>query len=155
VAPAREWRAGDLAVTPGETLYLDLGGNGTELGGFNGGGDGGAGARAGRAGGGGATDIRTIPSGDPGSLASRVFVAGGGGGGGGWVASGGTGGDAGSDGQGAAGGVLAPLAVAVKNPLLPTVKVVWPSDECYTLRLTAVNAAGESPVASTQVTPHS
>ncbi len=95
-----------LAVTPGETLYAEVGGDGGAadltgqgLGGFNGGGygaetiafivglpDGG--------GGGGASDVRTIPgcpTANPGcptltfSLASRLVVAGGGGGGGGTV----------------------------------------------------------------------
>jgi glycine rich protein len=75
----------DLPVTPGATLYLvvgavggDGGSNVTTPGAFNGGGAGGKNAGAG----GGATDVRTIASADPGSPASRVLVAGGGGGGG-------------------------------------------------------------------------
>jgi hypothetical protein len=68
----------DLAVTPGETLYLEVGGNGSfPVGGANGGGDGGHGSTFTSlgGGGGGASDVRTTPS-----LASRVLVAGGGGG---------------------------------------------------------------------------
>jgi hypothetical protein len=82
---------GDLAVTPGETLYVEVGYHGADValnatpGGYNGGGAGGScgsdvpGNFHG-ASGGGATDIRTIPSGMPGSLESRLVVAGGGGG---------------------------------------------------------------------------
>lgn len=75
---------GDLEVTPGETLYLEVGGNGEKqseggVGGFNGGGSAGGGG-----GGGGASDIRTEPrSAGPSSLASRLVIAAGGGGGGG------------------------------------------------------------------------
>lgn len=99
---------GTLAVTPGETLYIEVGGHGQSAnsatpacapqtcviayGGFNGG------QQAGQAftsapgvtfngnsggGGGGASDIRTIPIGASGSLASRLIVAGGAGGDGG------------------------------------------------------------------------
>jgi len=80
----------DLAVTPGETLYLEVGGpgveptnrSGTAAGGFNGGGAGGSGdpsyGGAG-GGGGGASDIRTAPR-AANDLASRLVVAGGGGG---------------------------------------------------------------------------
>jgi hypothetical protein len=66
---------GDLEVTPGETLYIYVGGQGIRggVGGFNGGGNGG---RYG-AGGGGGTDIRRGGQG----LANRLIVAGGGGGG--------------------------------------------------------------------------
>jgi hypothetical protein len=87
----------NLAVTPGQTLFLEVGGNGNAkgVGGFNGGGV--AGAEAG--GGGGATDVRTathtvsLASGD------RLLVAGGGGGGGGpGEGSAGAGGAAGSNG---------------------------------------------------------
>jgi hypothetical protein len=88
-----------LAVTPGETLYAavagdgyapevpTLGGRGGVGGGGNGGGDGGFGVRGG--GGGGASDLRTCPETAPAScggqstLASRLIVAAGGGGGGG------------------------------------------------------------------------
>ncbi len=77
---------GTLQVTPGETLYLYVGGMGsnTGTGGFNGGGAGGngqagSGCSGGPAGGGGgASDIRQGGN----TLADRVAVAGGGGGGG-------------------------------------------------------------------------
>lgn len=82
---------GDLTVTPGETLYVEVGYHGADValnatpGGYNGGGAGGpCGADVSGnfhgASGGGATDIRTIPAGFPGSLESRLVVAGGGGG---------------------------------------------------------------------------
>jgi hypothetical protein len=82
---------GELTVTPGETLYVEVGGVGgagnlsaaTVAGGF----DGGAAGASGAAGGGGASDVRTCSSaavscsdGSPSSLASRLLVAGGGGG---------------------------------------------------------------------------
>jgi hypothetical protein len=68
---------GDLAVTPGETLYIYVGGQSTSLtGGYNGGGNGdGAGK-----GGGGGTDVRQGGT----ALANRIIVAGGGGGAGYW-----------------------------------------------------------------------
>jgi hypothetical protein len=74
----------DLAVTPGQVLYVEVGGEGTlNVGGWNGGGNA-TGPYTG--GGGGATDVRTVSSGgdplDPTSLASRLVVASGGGGGG-------------------------------------------------------------------------
>lgn len=101
---------GTLAVTPGDTLYVAVGGPG-ELGspsspstnggrgGFNGGGRGGANAGGeGGGGGGGASDIRTCSRnatscGTQDSVDSRLFVAAGGGG-----ASNTDGGDAGSSG---------------------------------------------------------
>ena len=64
--------AGELTVTPGETLYIEVGGNG-EDGGFNGGGSGGGG-------GGGASDMRTSPLAAGLFPDDRVIVAGGGGG---------------------------------------------------------------------------
>ena len=73
------YATGELIVSPGQVLYIYIGGQGQvgrneeNDGGYNGGGDGG---RYG-AGGGGATDIRTTLS----DLESRVIVAGGGGGG--------------------------------------------------------------------------
>lgn len=83
----------DLAVSPGQTLYVEVGGNGGDgtvlsagAAGFNGGAAGGLGI--GRSpdgaggGGGGATDLRTQPRSDSGTLFSRLIVAGGGGGGG-------------------------------------------------------------------------
>jgi uncharacterized repeat protein (TIGR02543 family) len=80
----------DLSVTPGQNLYVEVGGPGAgSMGGFNGGGAGGGhGAFAGflGGGGGGASDIRTCPVAGPcstgTSLDSRLIVAGGGGGGG-------------------------------------------------------------------------
>ncbi len=81
---------GDLGVTPGQVLYVDVGGVGGDAsgtvpgaGGANGGGLGGSGevdggTVGGAGGGGGASDVRTAP----GSLQSRLLVAGGGGGGG-------------------------------------------------------------------------
>jgi hypothetical protein len=92
--------SGMLAVTPGETLYVEVGANGTfDSGGtFGGGGESGinlAGA------GGGASDLRTCSSaagscpGGGSSLDSRLLVAGGGGGSGAGFTSGGAGGAAG------------------------------------------------------------
>jgi hypothetical protein len=68
----------DLSVTPGETLYVYVGGAGAaddHLGGFNGGGPS---SDLGGASGGGASDVRTTE----GDLTTRLIVAGGGGGGG-------------------------------------------------------------------------
>ena len=101
---------GQLAVTPGQVLYLEVGGNGQAppnldfagAGGFNGGGGGAAiGASSASGGGGGASDLRTCPrasvsctlgtASDP-----RLLVAAGGGGGGaGFSVAGGAGGAAG------------------------------------------------------------
>jgi hypothetical protein len=92
-----------LAVTPGQTLFAEVGGNGHSaitggadaLGGFGGGGAGGKavflfGGAPGGGGGGGASDVRACPLGAApadcaagSSLASRLAVAGGGAGGGG------------------------------------------------------------------------
>jgi hypothetical protein len=73
----------DIPVTPGEMLYVRVGGmglggdySGSGGGGFNGGGSGGYGGYWGGLGGGGASDVRE--SGD--QLKDRVLVAGGGGG---------------------------------------------------------------------------
>ena len=89
---------GELNVTPGETLYVEVGGTGGEgseynSGGFNGGGSGGGG-------GGGASDVRTSPRSSGLSPDDRLLVAGGGGGGGrtGFY-SGGNGGGAGTAGE--------------------------------------------------------
>jgi hypothetical protein len=90
-----------LAVTPGETLRVYVGGKGGEsnadancatpgLGGFNGGGQGGAAAMYAGNGGGGASDVRR----GGGALADRVLVAAGGGGSGGGAGAG-NGGDGG------------------------------------------------------------
>ena len=106
---------GAFLVSPGATLYVEVGSNGQAAGGatFNGGGssattDGTSGS------GGGASDVRTVSMTDAATtLASRLLVAGGGGGGGGGEADficpsgGGDGGDAGSNGDPATGGVLA------------------------------------------------
>ncbi len=89
---------GDLAVTPGEVLYVEVGGSGTDgsangggLPGWNGGGLGGrsfGGDGSFGGGGGGASDVRlcsinaTSCAGTASSVASRLLVAGGGGGGG-------------------------------------------------------------------------
>jgi glycine rich protein len=108
-APAQV--SGDLSVTPGQVLYVEVAGNGNGgsaaqnpgAGGFNGGGSGGGGANGG-GGGGGATDVRISPmSVSLTSSDSRLMVAAGGGGGGA-NAGGGTGGAAGSNGSGNFGG---------------------------------------------------
>jgi hypothetical protein len=67
----------DIGVTPGQTLYVEVGGAGqaSGAGGFNGG-------AAGAAGGGGASDIRTSPRSAGLSPDHRLLVAAGGGGGG-------------------------------------------------------------------------
>ena len=83
--------SGSVSVTPGSSLYIEVGGPGQDFaagggGGWNGGGHGG---RSQGSGGGGASDVRTIScaascgtGGDSASLASRLLVAGGGGAGG-------------------------------------------------------------------------
>jgi len=102
---------GDLEVTPGETLYVEVGGSGSgATGGFNGGANG-------SAGGGGASDVRTVPRAVIGTLEHRLVVAGGGGGGGGpGESAAGAGGAAGSpgtaDGEGLCEGGLAGKANA-------------------------------------------
>jgi hypothetical protein len=74
---------GDVSVTPGEVLYVEVGGNGSgAAGGFNGGAAGGGSCKSG-GGGGGASDVRASPLSAGGSLGSRLLVAAGGGGGGG------------------------------------------------------------------------
>lgn len=86
-----------MAVTPGQTLQINVGGRGGVgagafpeatggAGGFNGGGRGGDGCCTGPGGGGGASDVRT----DSYALTDRLIIAGGGGGG-----AGATGGDGG------------------------------------------------------------
>jgi hypothetical protein len=86
----------DLPVTPGQTLYVTVGGAGADdgLGGYNGGGSSDYGS-----GGGGASDVRT----ESGNLANRLLVAAGGGGSGeagicSFYPGGGAGGDAGRPG---------------------------------------------------------
>lgn len=69
--------AGDIAVTPGETLYVYVGEQPTGIvGGFNGGGNGDSGGK----GGGGASDVRKGGN----ALTDRIIVAAGAGGGGYW-----------------------------------------------------------------------
>jgi len=75
------YATGTLSVSPGQTLYLYVGGQGatSQTGGYNGGGTGGYDTNGGGthgSGGGGASDIRTGGNG----LGNRVLVAGGGGG---------------------------------------------------------------------------
>jgi hypothetical protein len=99
---------GDLAVSPGMQLFIEVGGNGPDdteqqtPGGFNGGGVGG-GSETGlgyAAGGGGASDIRTVSRTFPGTLESRLVIAAGGGGAA-WSSSGSApGGNAGQPGGG-------------------------------------------------------
>lgn len=99
----------DLAVMPGQVLFVAVGGVGGDAspessgaaGGFNGGGSSGNVLHDG-GGGGGATDLRTCSRNDAvcgalASLESRLLVAGGGGGGG--AAGGGRGGDARGNGE--------------------------------------------------------
>ena len=105
----------DVTVTAGQTLFIDVGGDGQPgganvggSGGFNGGADGGdeacpdfCGGTSAGGGGGGASDVRTIgrDAATPAeSLASRLVTAAGGGGSGGGVGSAGPGGGAGSAG---------------------------------------------------------
>jgi Glycine rich protein len=80
---------GDLTVSTGTTIFVEVAGNGTGAGptsgsapgGFNGGSPGGSSScNIGGAGGGGASDLRTIDRGSAGSAASRLIVAAGGGG---------------------------------------------------------------------------
>lgn len=101
------YATGNLAVSPGNTLYIYVGGGGgtSTAGGYNGGGSAGAqpcvGARGG--GGGGASDVRLNST----SLAARRIVAGGGGGAGGNRVSGcgrGSGGGGGGGYYGGGGG---------------------------------------------------
>lgn len=104
---------GVLAVRPGQTLYVQVGGDGEadwidgadpgdpfRFGGWNGGGDGPVGNGGHGSGGGGASDVRTRTRTDPTSEGSRLIVAGGGGGNGQAIASAlfGAGGDAGQPG---------------------------------------------------------
>jgi hypothetical protein len=85
--------SGRLAVTPGQTLYIDVGENGEDL--ADGGGQVFGGGAAGGGGGGGASDIRTAPYADGLVPDPRLLVAGGGGGAGATgTEPGGDGGDA-------------------------------------------------------------
>lgn len=103
--------SGVVDVDPGELLYVEVGGMGTNpAGGFNGGGSGAVGGGASWVGGGGASDVRTLPmSAGVISLNSRLIVAGGGGaafngGGAGQPAGTPPGGGAGTQTSGGAGG---------------------------------------------------
>jgi hypothetical protein len=83
----------DLAVTPGQILFIEVGGNGGNGlgflggdGGFNGGGGESVASESsgsGGGGGGGASDVRLISRAQGGTLDSRLLIAGGGGGSGG------------------------------------------------------------------------
>ena len=120
---------GEISVSAGETLYVEVGSNGSSGGGASFGGGGGAGEAGASYGGspvtetpagsgGGASDVRTVSCGSPcnllspASLASRLLVAAGGGGGGAGgenpieAIPGGAGGSGGSDllGDGSGGG---------------------------------------------------
>jgi hypothetical protein len=110
---------GDVTVTPGDTLYVEVGGGGVGgSGGFNGGGAGGTGATSTvGGGGGGASDVRTVARASVGTLVSRILVAAGGGGGGGG-STGGAGGAAGLPGQGGGSGAQggAPGSQAAGGP---------------------------------------
>ncbi len=66
--------SGTLDVTPGQTLYVEVGGTTIEGSGFN------VGGRYAIYSGGGATDVRSVPRASAGSLDSRLIVAAGGGG---------------------------------------------------------------------------
>jgi hypothetical protein len=85
---------GELPVTAGEVLYVEVAATG-----FNGGASGGFSPLSIGGNGGDASDVRTIPMGSLGSLESRLLVAAGGGGGGGaFGGAGGVGGNAGNPG---------------------------------------------------------
>ncbi|MES2679965.1 MAG: T9SS type A sorting domain-containing protein [Bacteroidota bacterium] len=71
---------GVITATPGQLLYIAVGGQGSlTAGGFNGGGNGGTSSSSQGAGGGGGSDVRVNSP----ALSARIIVAGGGGGGGG------------------------------------------------------------------------
>jgi len=112
----------DLAVSPGQTLYVEIGASGQ----CNGAGLAGSAASGDGLGGGGASDLRTVPVTDgggslcgaqsPASLASRLIVAGGGGGGSSYGIN--PGGDAGEAGApaGAGGGAGTATAGGIAGP---------------------------------------
>ncbi|MBK7558913.1 MAG: proprotein convertase P-domain-containing protein [Chitinophagaceae bacterium] len=112
---------GTLAVTPGQTLYINAGGGGitSVSGGFNGGGAAGANAGCAQArggGGGGATDVRVGAN----TLGARAIVAAGGGGGGGNRLAGcgrGTGGGGGGGLWGGGGGAGWPGVPGSQGPV--------------------------------------
>ncbi|HOZ87835.1 MAG TPA: glycine-rich protein, partial [Bacteroidia bacterium] len=71
---------GVITATPGQLLYIAVGGQGSlTAGGFNGGGNGGTSSTSQGAGGGGGSDVRVNSP----ALSARIIVAAGGGGGGG------------------------------------------------------------------------
>jgi hypothetical protein len=99
---------GAIVVTPGQTLYIEVGGEGHSQaeggsGGFNGGGQA---TGEGGGGGGGASDVRTSPRADGLSPDTRLIVAAGGGGAGGTGpdGAGANGGAAGKNGETSSGG---------------------------------------------------
>ena len=107
----------DLVVTPGQVLYVEVGGNGLSgdaggTAGFNGGGPGGSGPGCDGGGGGGASDVRLASRTLGTSQSLRVITAAGGGGGGGCddpgAGSTGHGGDAESAGGASDGGAGQP-----------------------------------------------
>jgi len=71
---------GSVTVTPGQTLYIEVGGKGANAPGGAGGFNGGAGGGGGGAGGGGASDIRTSPASAGLAPDHRLIIAAGGGG---------------------------------------------------------------------------
>jgi Glycine rich protein/Bacterial Ig domain len=89
--------AGVVTVSPGQVVYVEVGGSGgSPVGGFNGGGDSGTASGISVYGGGGASDVRTLSmSAGVISLNSRLIVAAGGGGSGAPAAAGGDAGAAG------------------------------------------------------------
>ena len=91
--------SGIVSVTPGETVFVEVGGSGgTPAGGFNGGGDGGTNPGLSAFGGGGASDVRTLPmSAGVISINARLIVAAGGGGSGYPAAAGGDAGQPGTN----------------------------------------------------------
>lgn len=99
-----------VSVTPGQTLFVNVGGNGAVgeanttgtgvEGGFNGGGSGGSGSNVfyGGGSGGGATDVRSFSRNQASSLGTRLVIAAGGGGEGARSTSAGAAGSPGSNG---------------------------------------------------------
>ena len=124
---------GILAVTPGQTLFVCVGGGGniSAMGGFNGGGNAGTSTSllgVGGGGGGGASDVRVGGS----SLSHRVIVAAGGGGAGGNRVSSttggrGTGGGGGGGYYGGGGGSAARLSGAAFIDGIPNVVFSLPT----------------------------
>ncbi len=94
-----------VSVTPGQTLYVEVAGNGQSKGaGLGGSGGGGSGGGEGSGGGGGASDVRTSPLALGLTPEDRLIVAAGGGGGGAnGGCPGGAGGLAGENGEGSCG----------------------------------------------------